>query len=108
MNPKVRKDCICINCGKQFYPQKIMSGKYCSNKCQLDYYQKQLRQEAWEKAHHSTFDDELLEHYGIYYDVTEDILDSLNNIYHWRDSCKDERYYQTKDVINEYWNCCHE
>lgn len=73
-----------------------------------DYYQKQLRQEAWENAHHSTFDDELLEHYGVYYDVTEDILDSLNNIYHWRDSCKDERYYQTKDVLNEYWNCCHE
>ncbi len=45
MNPKVRKNCICINCGKQFYPQKIMSGKYCSNKCQLDYQSKVKYQE---------------------------------------------------------------
>lgn len=46
------------------------------------YYQKQLRQETWENTHYSIFDNELLKHYGIYYDVTEDISDSLINIYH--------------------------
>jgi len=37
MSNKVRNDCICINCGKVFYPQKNTTGKYCSNKCQQEY-----------------------------------------------------------------------
>lgn len=37
MNRKVRKDCVCVNCGKVFYPSKNMTGKYCSNKCQQQY-----------------------------------------------------------------------
>lgn len=40
MNPKKRKDCVCINCNIQFYPQHNMTGKYCSNKCQMDYQSK--------------------------------------------------------------------
>lgn len=45
MNPKKRNDCICVNCGKQFYPAYNMSGKYCSNKCQMEYQSKLKYQE---------------------------------------------------------------
>lgn len=45
MNPKKRNDCICVNCGKQFYPTYNMSGKYCSNKCQMEYQSKLKYQE---------------------------------------------------------------
>lgn len=44
MNPKKRDDCICVNCGTKFYPAYNMSGKYCSNKCQMEYQSKQKYQ----------------------------------------------------------------
>lgn len=40
MNKKIRNDCTCINCGKVFYPAKNTTGKYCSNKCQMEYQSK--------------------------------------------------------------------
>ena len=32
-----RKDiiCVCLHCGKEFYPNRVSSGKYCSNSCQM-------------------------------------------------------------------------
>lgn len=31
------KICKCLNCGKEFHPNKASFGKYCSNKCQVEY-----------------------------------------------------------------------
>lgn len=32
-----RKDiiCVCLHCGKEFHPNRVSSGKYCSNSCQM-------------------------------------------------------------------------
>lgn len=63
----------------------------------------------WELAHNvSTFNKDLLLYYTEYYYVTESLLDSLNTQYHWKDSCKSIRYFETQDIINEYLNCFHE
>lgn len=40
MNKKIRNNCTCVNCGKIFYPAKNVTGKYCSNKCQMEYQSK--------------------------------------------------------------------
>ena len=32
---------ICLNCGKEFHKYAGSTGKYCSNKCQLEYQHKQ-------------------------------------------------------------------
>lgn len=37
MNKRIREECVCVVCGKTFYPDKNVSGKYCSIKCyQID------------------------------------------------------------------------
>lgn len=33
----MKKESICLNCGKHFTPCRNTAGKFCSNKCQVEY-----------------------------------------------------------------------
>lgn len=51
MSKKKKNCCICINCKKQFYPTYNTFGKYCSNKCQMDYQSKLKYQDYLQNPH---------------------------------------------------------